>query len=92
MSFMPHARHRRLCAAVLSVILVWACGAAAQGLPAASPESLGLSQERLDRLSKAMQGYIDAQRDAGIVTMSCGKARSRSWLRTASATPRPTRR
>src|SRR3954471_17531040 len=69
MSFLPHARHRRLRAAVLSVILLWTCGAAAQGLPAASPASLGLSQERLDRLSKAMQGYIDAQRDAGIVTI-----------------------
>jgi CubicO group peptidase (beta-lactamase class C family) len=69
MSFIARVRHPRLRAAVLSLALLWACGAAAQGLPSATPDSLGLSQERLDRLSKAMQGYIDAQRDAGIVTI-----------------------
>jgi CubicO group peptidase (beta-lactamase class C family) len=69
MTFMPHARHRRLCTIVLSLVLLLARDVAAQGFPTASPESLGLSQERLDRLSKSMQGYIDAQRDAGIVTI-----------------------
>jgi len=61
-------RSRRLALAIL-LVLVTAARSAGQGLPAAQPESLGLSQERLDRLSKAMQGYIDAQRDAGIVTI-----------------------
>src|SRR6478735_1380003 len=59
---------RRLALAIL-LVFVTAARSAGQGLPAAPPESLGLSQERLDRLSKAMQGYIDGQRAAGIVTI-----------------------
>src|SRR6478735_337627 len=62
-------RSRRLLALAVLLVFVTAARSAGQGLPAAPPESLGLSQERLDRLSKAMQGYIDAQRDAGIVTI-----------------------
>lgn len=60
-------RSRRSLAALL--VLLAATGAAAQALPTATPAAVGLSQERLDRLSKAMQGYIDAGRDAGIVTI-----------------------
>lgn len=43
--------------------------AAAQGLPKATPESVGVSGERLNRLSSTMQQYVDDQRAAGIVTM-----------------------
>ena len=59
---------RRLALAA-ALILAAAANAPAQGLPTATPASVGLSQGRLDRLSKAMQGYIDARRDAGIVTI-----------------------
>lgn len=45
-----------------------ATGAVA-GLPAASPEAVGMSSERLARLSMAMQQLVDAGRLAGITTM-----------------------
>ncbi len=49
-----------LCVAVR----VWA-----QPLPAASPESLGLSAQRLDRLKAAVQAYVDRGEIAGAVTL-----------------------
>ena len=41
----------------------------ASGLPIAAPEEVGMSSERLERLSRAMQGYIDRQEVAGTVTL-----------------------
>ncbi len=38
-----------------------------QALPAADPESVGLSSERLDRVTDALQAHIDAGRIAGVV-------------------------
>jgi CubicO group peptidase (beta-lactamase class C family) len=38
-------------------------------LAAAAPEDVGMSAERLTRLSRAMQGIVDQSRLAGIVTM-----------------------
>jgi CubicO group peptidase (beta-lactamase class C family) len=38
-------------------------------LPMASPESVGMSSERLERLDAAMQRYIDADMVAGVVTL-----------------------
>lgn len=58
---------RALCA-LLFVVLVNAPGST-QGFPQAAPESVGVSRERLDRLSKVMQQYIDQRRAAGIVTI-----------------------
>ena len=43
--------------------------AAAAGLPRASPESVGMSSERLARIRPAMQRYIDAQLVPGTVTI-----------------------
>jgi len=43
--------------------------ALAQGLPKATPESVGLSGPRLNRLSSAMQRVVDDNRLAGIVTL-----------------------
>ncbi len=40
-----------------------------QGLPMASPESVGMSSERLDRVGEAMQRYIDADLVPGTVTL-----------------------
>ncbi len=43
--------------------------ARAQELPAAKPESVGLSTERLDRIASAVQRDIDEKRIAGAVTL-----------------------
>ncbi|MBP7777235.1 MAG: beta-lactamase family protein [Acidobacteria bacterium] len=59
----------RWCAAVLALV-VSASPLFAQGLPkAASPEAVGLSSERLARLTRAMQAAVDARQVAGTVTM-----------------------
>ena len=53
-----------LCAAVA------ASGAAlASDLPGANPESVGMSAERLGRLSAATHGWVDEGRIAGVVTL-----------------------
>ncbi len=41
--------------------------ASAQGLPAATPESVGLSSAQLDRVTDALQAHIDAGHIAGVV-------------------------
>jgi len=41
----------------------------AQGLPQASPEEVGLSSERLGRLTRMLQEYIDAERLPGVAVM-----------------------
>lgn len=52
------------------LLLVLASSAAfAQGFAQAAPESVGISGERLARLSKAMQQYVDQRRVSGIVTI-----------------------
>ncbi|MDG2140836.1 MAG: hypothetical protein P8K27_05005, partial [Gammaproteobacteria bacterium] len=38
-------------------------------LPMGSPESVGVSSERLDRLSESMQRYIDSNQLAGTVSV-----------------------
>ena len=43
--------------------------ALAQGLPMATPESVGMSSERLARLDATLQRYIDADMVAGTVTL-----------------------
>lgn len=53
---------------LLGVVLVHLC-ALAQDLPAAKPESLGLSSERLDRITTVVQHDIDDKRIAGAVTL-----------------------
>ena len=41
----------------------------AQGLPAASPESVGLSSDRLERIDRVMREYVDEGRMAGTVAL-----------------------
>ena len=41
----------------------------AQGLTAAAPEAVGMSSERLERLTAALQGYVDEGRLAGAVAI-----------------------
>jgi CubicO group peptidase (beta-lactamase class C family) len=56
---------------VLSLVLVFGfvLQALAQGLPAAVPETVGMSAPRLERLKAVMQDYVDKGRIAGIVTV-----------------------
>jgi CubicO group peptidase (beta-lactamase class C family) len=58
---------RLLFACLLMVASVAA--AAAQDLPAAKPESVGLSSERLERITAKVQQTIDDKRIAGAVTL-----------------------
>lgn len=54
-----------LCAALLSASAL----AAARDLPAAKPESVGLSTERLSRMDKVIHAYVDAGRTPGVTTL-----------------------
>ncbi len=39
------------------------------GVPTAEAETVGMSSERLDRIDGVMQGYIDRNETAGVVTL-----------------------
>ncbi len=39
------------------------------GVPTAEPEAVGMSSERLERLDTVMQGYVDRNEVAGVVTL-----------------------
>ena len=39
------------------------------GVPTAEPETVGMSTERLERLDRVMQAYIDREEVAGVVTL-----------------------
>jgi CubicO group peptidase (beta-lactamase class C family) len=54
--------------------------AAAQELPAAKPESVGLSSDRLERIAAAVQRNIDDKRIAGAVTLVVRHGKI-AWLR-----------
>jgi CubicO group peptidase (beta-lactamase class C family) len=54
--------------AVLCLALTAAPGLT-QGPPAASPESVGLSSERLERVDRVMKEYVDQGRIPGVVTL-----------------------
>jgi CubicO group peptidase (beta-lactamase class C family) len=51
------------------VLVLFAPAIGAQRLPTASPESVGVSTERLDRLHRGMQALIDQHQVGGIVTL-----------------------
>lgn len=54
-----------------ALTLVVLCGSAllAQPLPIAAPESVGISTERLERLHRGMQEFVDRHEVGGIVTL-----------------------
>jgi CubicO group peptidase (beta-lactamase class C family) len=52
-----------------------AAAASAQSLRPSSPDSVGLSAERLDRLSDALQAYVDDGKVAGSVTLVARRGR-----------------
>lgn len=54
---------------VIAVVLAMASWVYAQGLPAAAPESVGMSSERLARLTRVMHEYTRTRQIAGTVTL-----------------------
>src|SRR5687768_1588003 len=66
----------RLQAGVVGLGLSWLFAAVAQAAPATvDPESIGLSQTRLERVTQLMQGHIDAGTFAGSVTLVARRGR-----------------
>src|SRR5689334_18158542 len=64
-------RGRILTVAVLFVALTWVPAAYAQTLPRARPEAVGLSSERLKRLSETLNGYVkDGKLPGGVVLVA----------------------
>jgi CubicO group peptidase (beta-lactamase class C family) len=64
---MVRSRSAFLC--VLTVLIALAPAVSGQGLPQASPESIGLCQERLDRITAVMHKHVEEGRIAGAVAM-----------------------
>jgi CubicO group peptidase (beta-lactamase class C family) len=66
---------------IVAACMMAACvTAAGQGLPAAKPESVGLSSERLERIATAVQRSIDDKRIAGAVTLVARRGQI-AWLK-----------
>ena len=61
-------QNRKIFPVLLGFLLLHLC-AVAQDLPAAKPESVGLSSERLERIATVVQHDIDDKRIAGAVTL-----------------------
>ena len=61
--------NRKVTVSTLLFVAVTLAAAFAQELPTAKPETLGLSSERLERISTAVQRGIDDKRIAGAVTL-----------------------
>ena len=59
----------RIVALAAALLLVVPQALFAQGLTVAVPESVGMSSERLERLTAALQGYVDEGRLAGAVAI-----------------------
>jgi CubicO group peptidase (beta-lactamase class C family) len=69
MRFALSSRQNRKLFPVLLGLLFVSAFAFAQDLPTAKPESVGLSSERLERISATIQRSIDDKRVAGAVTL-----------------------
>ena len=54
---------------VFCTALLGSSAALAADLPSASPESVGMSNERLGRLDAVTHGWVDTGRIAGVVTL-----------------------
>ena len=61
--------------ALYLIVLVLALPAAAQDLSRGTPESVGLSAERLERLSNTLEAYVDDGKVAGSVTLVARRGR-----------------
>jgi CubicO group peptidase (beta-lactamase class C family) len=69
------ARFRRPATAALMGLFVMAALGLAASLPIAKPAEVGLSAERLERLTHVMQEYVDQGRVAGMVTLIVRKGK-----------------
>ena len=70
-----HIRPTALAVLVAFVVAFVPSSLLAQGLTRAEPESVGMSSERLDRLTEALQGYVDDGRLAGAVAIVVRRGR-----------------
>ena len=68
-------RHLVTRAFLCSILLGLAAAAAAQSLRPASPDSVGMSAERLERLSDALAAYVENGQVAGSVTLVARRGR-----------------
>ncbi len=59
----------RIVGGAVALLMVVTGAAFGQGLPVASPESVGLSAERLERIGAAVERQIEEKRLAGAVTL-----------------------
>src|SRR6188768_4284737 len=59
----------RLLLLTAALALIASAGLVSKDLPAAKPEDVGLSSERLARMNKAIHAYVDAGRTPGVVTL-----------------------
>lgn len=65
----PVLANRRALPFVLLLLTVCPAILPAQSFQRVGPESVGMSSERLDRLTKTLQGYVDRQQVAGSVAI-----------------------
>jgi CubicO group peptidase (beta-lactamase class C family) len=70
---MQARRSARLVAGVLGLVVPWAVFAGA--LPTAAPEDVGMSSERLERVSEVVRKHVDAGDVAGAVTLVARRGR-----------------
>ena len=69
---------RSACAAIVGLaMLVLPAAAPAGQVPPGSPEDVGLSSERLERIGEAMERHIEAGNITGAVTLVAPGARAR---------------
>jgi len=67
---------KRIAAFVLAATIIFPAAALrAQGLPAATPESVGMSAERLNRIAGAFQEHIDKGNLPGVVVLVARKGK-----------------
>jgi CubicO group peptidase (beta-lactamase class C family) len=66
---------RSMALLTLASVLFLTGAAWAQGLPTAKPEEVGISSERLQRVSRALRGEIDAGKIPGAVALVARKGR-----------------
>jgi CubicO group peptidase (beta-lactamase class C family) len=91
---MPEKLRIRTAASVLAGLFLAAFALQAADLPKAKPQEVGLSAERLERLSRTLQEYVDSGRLAGLVVLAArdGKVayhRAFGKLDPAAGTPMP---
>lgn len=92
MKNLQHALRLSPAALLTLALLLPGSLAQANGFPTAAPEEVGVSSERLQRLSKAMQRYIDGNKLAGTVSLVArdGKVihvQSQGWKNKESGEP-----